>query len=382
MLPTSLQHAKLVGRVWIPKQGSSIVLLRDQQLIDITESVISMADFLDDHPAERFDTLTGKSIGKIEDLILDPTQMGYHADRPCLLAPCDFQALKACGVTFAKSMVERVIDERTSGDPARAEDLRQRIGALIGGSLSNIQAGSEKAKQVKATLIAEGLWSQYLEVGIGPDAEVFTKSQPMSAVGYGAQVGINRISQWNNPEPEIVLAVDSQGNIRGATLGNDVNLRDVEGRSALLLGKAKDNNASCSIGPFIRLFDEHFTLKDIEHASLSMSVTGAEDGFSLSGHSNMIEISRKPAQLVSQTYNDSHQYPDGFMLFLGTMFAPTQDREGQGSGFTHKSGDVVEISTPLLGTLRNTVVYADQAVPWTYGTRALMRNLAKRGLIS
>ncbi|WP_151823924.1 fumarylacetoacetate hydrolase family protein [Acinetobacter bereziniae] len=382
MLPTSLQHAKLVGRVWIPKQGPSIVLLRDQQLIDITESVISMADFLDDHPAERFDTLTGKSIGKIEDLILDPTQMGYHADRPCLLAPCDFQALKACGVTFAKSMVERVIDERTSGDPARAEDLRQRIGALIGGSLSNIQAGSEKTKQVKATLIAEGLWSQYLEVGIGPDAEVFTKSQPMSAVGYGAQVGINRISQWNNPEPEIVLAVDSQGNIRGATLGNDVNLRDVEGRSALLLGKAKDNNASCSIGPFIRLFDEHFTLKDIEHASLSMSVTGAEDGFSLSGHSNMIEISRKPAQLVSQTYNDSHQYPDGFMLFLGTMFAPTQDREGQGSGFTHKSGDVVEISTPLLGTLRNTVVYADQAVPWTYGTRALMRNLAKRGLIS
>ncbi|WP_151960982.1 fumarylacetoacetate hydrolase family protein [Acinetobacter bereziniae] len=382
MLPTSLQHAKLVGRVWIPKQGPSIVLLRDQQLIDITESVISMADFLDDHPAERFDNLTGKSIGKIEDLILDPTQMGYHADRPCLLAPCDFQALKACGVTFAKSMVERVIDERTSGDPARAEDLRQRIGALIGGSLSNIQAGSEKAKQVKATLIAEGLWSQYLEVGIGPDAEVFTKSQPMSAVGYGAQVGINRISQWNNPEPEIVLAVDSQGNIRGATLGNDVNLRDVEGRSALLLGKAKDNNASCSIGPFIRLFDEHFTLEDIEHASLSMSVTGAEDGFSLSGHSNMIEISRKPAQLVSQTYNDSHQYPDGFMLFLGTMFAPTQDREGQGSGFTHKSGDVVEISTPLLGTLRNTVVYADQAVPWTYGTRALMRNLAKRGLIS
>lgn len=381
MLPASLQHAKLVGRVWIPNQGPSIVLLRDQHLIDITESVISMADFLDDHPADRFDTLTGKSIGKIEDLILDPAQMGYHADRPCLLAPCDFQALKACGVTFAKSMVERVIDERTSGDPARAEDLRQRIGALIGGNLSNIQAGSEKAKQVKATLIAEGLWSQYLEVGIGPDAEVFTKSQPMSAVGYGAQVGINRISQWNNPEPEIVLAVDSQGNIRGATLGNDVNLRDVEGRSALLLGKAKDNNASCSIGPFIRLFDEHFTLKDIEHASLSMSVTGAEDGFSLSGHSNMIEISRKPAQLVSQTYNDSHQYPDGFMLFLGTMFAPTQDREGQGSGFTHKSGDVVEISTPLLGTLRNTVVYADQAAPWTYGTRALMRNLAKRRLI-
>lgn len=381
MLPTSLNNAKLVGRVWIPNKGPSVVILRDNVLIDVTESVTSMADFLDNDPAARFETLTGEAVGKVEDLILDPADMGYHADRPCLLAPCDFQALKACGVTFAKSMVERVIDERTSGDPARAEALRQRIGSLIGGSLSNIQAGSEKAAEVKATLIAEGLWSQYLEVGIGPDAEVFTKSQPMSAVGYGAQVGVNRISDWNNPEPEVVLAVDSQGNIRGATLGNDVNLRDVEGRSALLLGKAKDNNASCSIGPFIRLFDENFTLSDIENAALTMSVTGAEDGFKMSGHSNMAEISRKPANLVAQTYNDSHQYPDGFMLFLGTMFAPTQDREGKGSGFTHKPGDVVEISTPLLGTLRNTVVYSDQAAPWTYGTRTLMRNLVKRGLI-
>ncbi|MEQ1162431.1 fumarylacetoacetate hydrolase family protein [Acinetobacter calcoaceticus] len=381
MLPTSLNNAKLIGRIWRPNKGPSVVILRDNILIDVTESVTSMADFLDNNPADRFDTLTGESVGKVEDLILNPEEMGYHSDRPCLLAPCDFQALKACGVTFAKSMVERVIDERTAGDPARAEELRQRIGALIGGSLSNIQAGSEKAAEVKATLIAEGLWSQYLEVGIGPDAEVFTKSQPMSAVGYGAQVGVNRISEWNNPEPEVVLAVDSQGNIRGATLGNDVNLRDVEGRSALLLGKAKDNNASCSIGPFIRLFDENFTLSDIENATLTMSVKGS-DGFTMSGHSNMAEISRKPANLAAQTYNDSHQYPDGFMLFLGTMFAPTQDREGKGSGFTHKPGDVVEISTPLLGTLRNTVVYSDQAAPWTYGTRALMRNLAKRGLLS
>jgi len=381
MLPTSLNNAKLIGRIWRPNKGPSVVILRDNILIDVTESVTSMADFLDNNPADRFDTLTGESVGKVEDFILNPEEMGYHSDRPCLLAPCDFQALKACGVTFAKSMVERVIDERTAGDPARAEELRQRIGALIGGSLSNIQAGSQKAAEVKATLIAEGLWSQYLEVGIGPDAEVFTKSQPMSAVGYGAQVGVNRISEWNNPEPEVVLAVDSQGNIRGATLGNDVNLRDVEGRSALLLGKAKDNNASCSIGPFIRLFDENFTLNDIENATLTMSVKGS-DGFTMSGHSNMAEISRKPANLAAQTYNDSHQYPDGFMLFLGTMFAPTQDREGKGSGFTHKPGDVVEISTPLLGTLRNTVVYSDQAAPWTYGTRALMRNLAKRGLLS
>ncbi|HRM73955.1 MAG TPA: fumarylacetoacetate hydrolase family protein, partial [Paracoccus sp. (in: a-proteobacteria)] len=339
MLPNFPEAAKLVGRVWRPGKGPCVAILRDGVLIDVTESVVSMADFLDNDPAGHFDTLTGEAVGTPDDLALDPTQMGYHADRPCLLAPCDFQALKACGVTFAQSMVERVIDERTSGDPARADQLRQRIGALIGDSLSNIEAGSEKAAEVKAALIAEGLWSQYLEVGIGPDAEVFTKSQPMSAVGHGAQVGVNRISDWNNPEPEVVLAVDSQGNIRGATLGNDVNLRDVEGRSALLLGKAKDNNASCSIGPFIRLFDDAFTLADVESATLTMSVTGT-DGFHMSGRSNMAEISRKPADLVAQTMNKSHQYPDGFMLFLGTMFAPTQDRHGPGEGFTHAIGDL------------------------------------------
>lgn len=380
MLPTSLPGAKLVGRAWRPGHGPCVVILRDGVVLDVTAEATSMADFLDDHPAQRFDSLAGEPLGSAESLILDPAQMGYHAGRPCLLAPCDFQALKACGVTFANSMVERVIDERTAGDPARADQLRQRIGTLIGGSLSNIQAGSAHAAQVKATLIAEGLWSQYLEVGIGPDAEVFTKSQPMAAVGYGAQVGINRISAWNNPEPEVVLAVDSQGQARGATLGNDVNLRDIEGRSALLLGKAKDNNASCAIGPFIRLFDDAFTLDDIENATLTLTVSG-RDGFEMAGQSNMAQISRKPAALVAQTCNPSHQYPDGFMLFLGTMFAPTQDRGEKGSGFTHKPGDVVEISTPLLGTLRNTVVYADEAAPWTYGTRALMRNLGERGLL-
>lgn len=380
MLPNSPETAKLVGRIWRPGKGPCVVILRDGAMIDVTESVVSIADFLDDDPAGRFDGLTGEAVGRPEELVLDPAEMGYHAERPCLLAPCDFQALKACGVTFAQSMVERVIDERTSGDPARADQLRQRIGALIGDSLSSIEAGSEKAAEVKAALIAEGLWSQYLEVGIGPDAEVFTKSQPMSAVGHGAQVGVNRISDWNNPEPEVVLAVDSQGNIRGATLGNDVNLRDVEGRSALLLGKAKDNNASCSIGPFIRLFDDAFSLADIENATLTMAVTGT-DGFHMTGRSNMAEISRKPADLVAQTMNKSHQYPDGFMLFLGTMFAPTQDRAEKGSGFTHKPGDVVEISTPLLGALRNTVVHSDVAAPWIFGTRALMRNLAGRGLL-
>ncbi len=381
MLPDFHEKARLVGRVWrADLNAPSVVIVRDGIVVDVTEAVTSTADFLENDPAGRFDMLKGEPLGKPEDFVLPPEDTGYGSLGSCLLAPCDFQALKACGVTFAQSMIERVIDERTSGDPVKADKIRRRIGDLIGGSLSNIRAGSEQAAQVKAALERDGLWSQYLEVGIGPDAEVFTKSQPMSSVGYGAQVGVNSISKWNNPEPEIVLAVDSNGNIRGATLGNDVNLRDVEGRSALLLGKAKDNNASCAIGPFIRLFDDTFTLEDIENAALTMSVKGT-DGFEMPGRSNMAEISRKPTELVAQTINASHQYPDGFMLFLGTMFAPTQDRAEAGSGFTHKEGDIVEISTPLVGTLRNTVTTSDKARPWTYGVRALLRDMARRGLL-
>ena len=372
--------ARLIGRVWRPEMdGPSVVIVRDGVLFDVTQEVPTVADFLDRDCVATFDALTGERLGPVEDFVASPQEMGNGPARACLLAPCDLQALKACGVTFARSMIERVIDERTAGDPQRAEEIRQRIGDLIGGSLTNVRAGSETAENVRGVLQREGLWSQYLEVGIGPDAEVFTKSQPMSSVGHGALVGVNKISRWNNPEPEIVLAVNSRGEIRGATLGNDVNLRDVEGRSALLLGKAKDNNASCAIGPFIRLFDEGFGITDIEKAELSMSVRG-EDGFELSGRSNMAEISRAPADLVRQTLS-SHQYPDGFMLFLGTMFAPTQDRGTPGSGFTHQEGDVVEISTPLLGTLANTVTSCDKAAPWTFGTRALMRNLVQRGVL-
>ncbi|MHC5655211.1 fumarylacetoacetate hydrolase family protein [Stappia sp.] len=378
MLPDFPDAARLVGRVWRADLGApAVAILRAGRVIDVTNAVTSVADFLDNDPAGRFDTLEGEDIGGIEKFLLDPADIGYGAARDCLLAPCDFQPLKACGVTFAQSMIERVIDERTAGDPARADEIRQRIGTLIGGSLSNIEAGSEKAAEVKAALQAEGLWSQYLEVGIGPDAEVFTKSQVLSAVGHGAEVGINPISAWNNPEPEVVLAVDSRGGIVGATLGNDVNLRDVEGRSALLLGKAKDNNASCALGPFIRLFDAEFALADIERATIALKVTG-QDGFVMEGHSDMAEISRKPAELVRQTLNACHQYPDGFVLFLGTMFAPTQDRAEPGSGFTHRPGDVVEISTPLLGTLRNTVTTSDKARPWTYGLRQAMRDIARR----
>jgi fumarylacetoacetate (FAA) hydrolase family protein len=296
------------------------------------------------------------------------------------MAPCDLQAIKAAGVTFVASMLERVIEEQARGDASKAESVRKAVVAVIGDNLSAVQPGSPAAMKLKDVLIAQGMWSQYLEVGIGPDAEVFTKSQPMSAVGTGAEVGLHPGSAWNNPEPEIVLAVDSKGQVKGATLGNDVNLRDFEGRSALLLGKAKDNNGSCAIGPLLRLFDGQFGIADVRRCELSLQVRGPE-GFVLDGSSSLAMISRDPLDLVAQACGANHQYPDGFVLFLGTMFAPTQDRHGPGEGFTHSVGDVVTVRTSLLGTLANRVNTSDRIPPWTYGTGALMRDLARRGLL-
>lgn len=322
--------------------------------------------------------IDGTDIGSVEDIAATSQEPQVEGTR--YLAPCDLQAVKACGVTFARSMIERVIEERAGGDPGRAAEIRDRVGRVIGDSLRDLVPGSDKAAEVKAVLQAEGLWSQYLEVGIGPDAEVFTKAQPMSAVGWGASVGLHPISKWNNPEPEVVMVVDSTGRIVGATLGNDVNLRDVEGRSALLLGKAKDNNAAASLGPFIRVFDGDFTLGTVRGMELSLTVTGS-DGFVLNGSSSMRQISRDPADLVAQTRGRHHQYPDGFLLYCGTMFSPVQDRDGPGQGFTHHLGDVVTIATPELGRLTNTVRLSTEAPEWTFGTRALMGNLAARGLL-
>lgn len=369
----------LIGRAWDPVAGGPcVVVRRGGDLIDITTRAAStLRDVLElDDPVAHVGSIAGRNLGPLAGIA------EAEADGPgaWLLAPCDLQALKACGVTFARSMVERVIEERAAGDPARAEAIRERVAEMIGAGLGDIVPGSEAARAAKEGLIAEGLWSQYLEVGIGPDAEVFTKGQPMSAVGWGADVGLHPVSHWNNPEPEVVLAVSSGGVIRGATLGNDVNLRDVEGRSALLLGKAKDNNAACAIGPFIRLFEAGFSLEDVRNAELTMRVEG-EDGFVLDGASSMREISRDPADLVAQTIGRHHQYPDGFMLFLGTMFAPTQDRDAPGQGFTHHLSDIVTIRTPALGNLRNRVRLSTEAPEWTFGMAALMRNLAGRGLL-
>lgn len=368
-----LAKGTFVGRVWLKEVGGpAVVHLRDGVLHDVTgRDAPTMRDLLEmDDPVAWLRAQAGTPLMTLEEAIT----------QGALLAPNDLQAVKACGVTFARSMIERVIEEKAAGNPALADKIRARVVALIGDSLRNLKAGSEEAASVKAALIEEGVWSQYLEVGIGPDAEVFTKAQPMSSVGYGAEVGLHPVSKWNNPEPEIVLAVNSRGEVKGATLGNDVNLRDVEGRSALLLGKAKDNNGSCSIGPFIRLFDETYSIDDVRAAELDLRVEG-EDGFVLSGKSSMKEISRDPLDLVNQTIGRHHQYPDGFMLFMGTLFAPVEDRDAPGQGFTHKLGDVVTISNAELGSLTNTVKLSTECPPWTFGTRALMGNLARRGLI-
>ncbi|WP_128090527.1 fumarylacetoacetate hydrolase family protein [Ensifer sp. 1H6] len=369
-----------VGRVWLPQeQGPALVAVRAGVIFDITsKDAPTMRDLAEmDDPVGFVRAQEGKAICNLDDVL---SGRAANPSMPRLLAPCDLHAIKACGVTFARSMIERVIEERAAGNPDLASKIRERVTAVVGDSLRNLKAGSLAAAKVKEALIEEGVWSQYLEVGIGPDAEVFTKGQIMSAVGHGDEVGLHPISRWNNPEPEVVLVVDSRGRVKGATLGNDVNLRDVEGRSALLLGKAKDNNASCALGPFIRLFDESYSIDDVRDAELDLRIEG-EDGYVLTGRSSMKEISRDPLDLVAQTIGPHHQYPDGLMLFMGTLFAPVEDRDVPGQGFTHKVGDVVTISNAKLGALVNTVRLSTECPPWTFGASHLMRNLAARQLI-
>ena len=376
-LPEDGTSGTLVGRAWIPAAGTkpagpSVVALRADGIFDLSAHVPTMSRLLElPDPVAAVAAMAGRFVGDLASLSQGNVRV---------LAPCDLQVIKAAGVTFAASLLERVIEEQAKGDAARAESIRSRVVDLLGGSLTSVVPGSAKAAELKQVLVQQGLWSQYLEVGIGPDAEVFTKAPVLSAVGPGSEVGIHSASAWNNPEPEIVLAVNSRGNIVGVTLGNDVNLRDVEGRSALLLGKAKDNNASCAIGPFIRLFDSTFSIDDVRQCVVSLEVQGL-DGFVMRGESSMSHISRDPLDLVRQTMGAHHQYPDGFMLFLGTMFAPTQDRGAAGSGFTHHKGDVVRISSPLLGSLVNTVNTSEDIAPWTFGLQALFSNLSARGLL-
>ncbi|PSJ38440.1 fumarylacetoacetate hydrolase family protein [Allosphingosinicella deserti] len=371
MLPTDLESAVLAGRLML-EDGPTPILIRGGEVFDVSQAAPTVSDLFD-----RADPAAteGRRLFPLEELI---DRVAASEPGAYLLSPIDLQVVKAAGVTFAVSAVERVIEERARGDSDRAAGIREGLEARIGGGIRSVVPGSEDAMRLKAALIEDGMWSQYLEVAIGPDAEIFTKSPVLSTVGWGGEIGVRSDSTWNNPEPEVVLVADKNGRAVGATLGNDVNLRDFEGRSALLLSKAKDNNASCSIGPFVRLFDASFTMDDVRNAVVELVVEG-RDNFRLEGVSTMREISRDPEELIRQAQSE-HHYPDGFTLFLGTLFAPVQDRDEPGRGFTHKMGDLVRISTPKLGALLNRVTTSKAAPPWTFGVRALMRNLASRGL--
>jgi len=381
-LPRDGTAGTLVGRVWLPDAGGpSVVAVRGDGVYDISKLAPTMRDLAESAAAASIVREgRGERIGALADILANTPEAQRETSKAWLLAPIDLQAIKAAGVTFPLSMLERVIEEQARGSPEKAEALRKSVEAQLGGDIRRLVPGSNQAVELKRVLIEQGAWSQYLEVGIGPDAEIFTKGQPMSAVGHGMEAGLHPISSWNNPEPEVVLAVNSKGTIVGATLGNDVNLRDVEGRSALLLSKAKDNNASTAIGPFVRFFDGTFSLDTVRRTAVSLRVDG-EDGFELTGRSSMTEIARDPADLVKQMLGKHHQYPDGAVLFLGTMFSPIKDRGAKGQGFTHRKGDVTLVSAPELGTLANRMTLSTEAPPWQFGAGALMRNLAQRGLL-
>ncbi|MFL6808814.1 MAG: fumarylacetoacetate hydrolase family protein [Bradyrhizobium canariense] len=383
LLPEDGTRGTLVGRVWLPQaNGPAVVAVRGDGVFDVTAKFPTISTLCEeDDPAKALASTKGERIGDLEAIVANTPPDQRDPKKPWLLAPVDLQTLKAAGVTFAISMLERVIEERAKGNPASAEAIRKEVTRLIGDDLSKLKPGSPEAMKLKAVLIDQNAWSQYLEVGIGPDAEVFTKAPTMSSVGSGMDAGLHPKSTWNNPEPEVVLVVSSRGAIVGAMLGNDVNLRDFEGRSALLLSKAKDNNASCAIGPFVRFFDESFTLDDVRKMDISLEVKGPE-GFVLHGASSLTQISRDPTDIVGQTINENHQYPDGFVLFLGTMFAPIQDRAAKGQGFTHVEGDLVTVATPKLGRLTNRMRHSGDCEPWKFGLTELFAALMRRKGVS
>jgi len=493
-LPKDWKEGTFVGRVWrADVNGPSVVKLDNEgYLVDITTSFPTVSALCEqENPAEAVKAVTGERIGKLSDILATTARHTKKDDKPYLLSPIDLHAVKAAGVTFAESLVERVVEKMAGGDRDKAlgirigvlsdiatilkKDgalqtlavLRQRYDALqgqadngealrtLGVEVAQLRSesinfketppGSKPALQIRDLLIMKfaafkideavhkyanddpaaaelvraqltrrfkqvtdavnsgkeegfsdatlkeirdflsglgtGAGKSYIEVGLGPKAEIFTKAQPMSSVGHGADAGYLEESKWNNPEPEVVLVTNSRKEIVGAALGNDVNHRDIEGMSELLLGECKDQNASCAVGPFIRLIDKtSFKQEDIDTMKVEVHVKGT-DGFELYSDSSMEKISRKPEELVNQMFKQ-HQYPDGAVLFCGTMFSPVKDRDEPTKGFTHKVGDHVTIRSDKLGSLTNRMDYTQNVEPWIYGVGKLMQNLAERGVFA
>lgn len=378
-LPADFARGAFAARVMTP-DGPCVVGMIGGAAFDMTPMCGTMARWMEaEKPAACIRTRGVPMALDLDALLANSAHDARDPAKPWLLAPIDLQAVKAAGVTYVRSMLERVIEERCRGDASLAAAVRVEVREIIGDDLATLVPGSAEAMRVKAALVEKGWWSQYLEVGIGPDAEIFTKCAPMAAVGIGSKVGVHPNSQWSNPEPEAVMVVNSRGAIQGATLGNDVNLRDVEGRSALLLGRAKDNNASAALGPMIRLFDEDFTLEDVRQAEITVTISG-KDGFTLEERGAVGSISRDPTDIVGQMIGAHHQYPDGAVLYLGTPFSPSKDRGAAGMGFTHKEGDVVRVASPRLGALVNEVDRTDECPPWVFGSGALFASLVRRGL--
>jgi len=379
VLPSDGYAGTLVGRALFPGvfPGPCVVAIREDGVHNISGTVPTMAQLLNaPNPLATLQRALRNCVylGPLESLLENSTPSTHDPLKPYLLTPIDLQAVKAVGLTFVNGLLQRFADD--NGGAATVAKMEKAAGVALG----KILPGSEEAARLRTALMEDGLWNDTLEVGFGPDVELFTKAQPLSAVGTGAEIAVLPTSKQTFAEPEVVLMLNADGKICGATLGCDMTARDVEARSLLLLGRAKDQNATCAVGPFIRLFDQTFSLPNVQGMNLTYAFEGADDAvFTDTG--SMDQIGRGLITLARQVVNEHHGYPDGVALFTGCMFKAPSSRGASDTPFTHQVGDVVIIKASPLGTLINRVNTTDKVRPWSFGMSDLMANLANRQLL-